>query len=55
VSTQPRNGFSIRSWSDVLAVIGIIAMIASALAWGLNLQASKDDHEKRITKLEAER
>lgn len=49
---NPRNGFSIRSWSDVLAVLAIIAMLSSALAWGLALQAGKEDHERRISKLE---
>lgn len=52
--SDERNGFRLKSWSDVLAVLAIIAMLASAIAWGLMLQAGKDDHERRITRLETE-
>lgn len=48
------NGFRIKSWSDVLAVLAIIAMLASAITWAMTLQAGKEDHEKRITRLESE-
>lgn len=47
-----RNGFSIRSWNDVLSVLAIITLLSSALAWGLTLQYGKEDHERRITTLE---
>jgi hypothetical protein len=52
--TEPsqRNGFSIRSWSDVLAVIAIITMLASAVAWGLKLDQRTTDHEARLSKIE---
>jgi hypothetical protein len=50
-----RNGFRIKSWSDVLAVLVIVTMLASAITWALSLQAGKEDHERRITRLESTR
>lgn len=52
MSDQPRNGFSIRSWSDVLSLIAIVTMLASAIAWGLKLDQRMVDHEKRLSTLE---
>jgi hypothetical protein len=55
MSDQPRNGFSIRSWGDVLSLLAIVTMLASAIAWGLKLDARSTDHESRISKLESTR
>jgi hypothetical protein len=54
VGAASRNGFSVRSWSDVLAIIAIVSLIVSAVIWGLKLDARSTDHESRLSKLEAE-
>lgn len=48
------NGFRIKGWSDVLAVLGIIGILAGALAWGLKLDSGFTSHEGRISALENE-
>lgn len=51
-SAKP-NGFRIKGWSDVLAILAIIAMLTGALAWGIRLDIRTVDHEARLSKLEA--
>lgn len=50
--TDQSNGFRFKSWSDVLAFLGIVALLFSALLWATMLQLGKEDHERRITRLE---
>ena len=47
-----RNGFRVRSWTDVAAVIVVTGAVVGALVWGLKLDLGYHDHEGRISKIE---
>lgn len=51
------NGYKIRSWGDLIAVASILAMLLSAVAWGLKLESEintvRSSYGDRISLLEA--